>query len=92
MTERQLWHPMRYIRPSRRRTAHTRALMESLVYVHKRQAAWHLRHCPGCGAFMAKNSRAERCRPCTRRADWGETQHWWTGLRGREKRTKKPSG
>ena len=27
-----------------------------------------------------------------RTADWGKTQHWRSGLRGREKRARKPSG
>src|SRR5262249_42158152 len=80
-----MWKHVRYVRPSRRRTPDTRKLMELMVAHHKRQAANRLRHCPGCGGCLPTASTGKRCLSCARRAEWGDTRHWWTG-RGAERR------
>src|SRR5262245_19339692 len=85
-----LWKHVPYIRPSRRYDPDMRQLQEDTVSVHKRQAARGRRHCPGCGAFMARASQAVRCAPCAEREQEGDSDHWWTGLRGREKRLPRP--
>jgi hypothetical protein len=85
-----LWKHVPYIRPSRRYDENMREFQEAAVRVHKRQAAYGRRRCPGCQCFMPKASRAARCLACSER--YGSTAHWWEGLRGREKRTPRPSG
>lgn len=70
-----LWRHVRYIRPSRRYDPWIRQLMEDAVSVHKRMAALRLRHCLGCGAFLAKASQSWHCPDCQERERrWRERQ------------------
>ena len=90
-SESGLWKHVRYVRPSRRHDPKIRQLMEDTVSVHKRAAALRLRHCQGCGCFLASASLMDRCPPCAKRERRGSTMHWWTGLRGREKWLQRPA-
>jgi hypothetical protein len=90
MHEPRHWHLISYVRPSRRKSSRDKTQQAALVSLHKREAALALPHCRGCGAFMPTTTRSDRCRSCQRRAWDGDTRHWWSGLKGREKRQPRP--
>jgi hypothetical protein len=85
-----VWIGFKYVRPSRRCAPALRAFQEALVKLHRREAALRRRHCQGCAAFLPMASQGNWCAPCARRARSGDTRHWWSGLRGQEKRGTRP--